>query len=522
MTPASRFRRALGGAVLIVALAAVAPAQTSAAKSSPLAKARQLLAAGQVDAAEQELWQRLSTNHDDAEALLLLGAVRLRQQRYPEAEALARRAVALAASGKAPLAAEAHAGVAAALEAQGKPLEALPERLEARRLDSANPSHAVALAALQRQQGQCPEALATLAGLKALPAAAAPVQAGCLLAAGRKIEARRMTLLVQGAAAAQLAIELAEVFLDGHEPEVAQTVLAGVLARPHPPARAFLLAGMAAEQRGQLASALPYYRRAVQLAPEDGEAQALLGGLLLRQGKTVEALPLLERGLQLAPDSLPALRAVVAAGLRVQRADLARPAAARLYQLSPENSDDVYLAGTAFVSVGSFQAAIDAFTHYLESKPDDARAELALGTAYRETRKLAEAETHLQRSQTLDPAQAEAAYQLAEVYIAQGQPNAARKLLEANSAGSHLHAPSLIALGKLDVEAGQNDEAATLLERAVALAPQSAEAHYQLSLAYKRLGKDAASQEQAQIFQRLRAEQHQAQNAAGDDAHPPM
>ncbi len=501
------------------------------AADSPYAKARRLLTAGNVDAAEPELWQALKANQNDAEALLLLGEVRLRQQRFAEAESLFLGITSFAAGHSAvtpDIAAETHAGLAQARMAQGKGADAITEWAFAVQLDPANPGYSVALAALYREQGRCTEALATLVALSAhspkaqLPVSAIPIQAACLLASGKSDEAKKLVTLVQAAPNQVSALDLAQVFLDAHQPVLAEAALAGTLRRAHTPGRGWFLAGLAAEQQNHLAVALRDYRRAAALSPDDAEVLASLGGLLLRQGDTAQAMLLLERAATLAPDSVAVLRQTVAAALRTQRADLARKSASRLYQLSPDNADDVYLAGAAFLSVGSFQAAIKVFTHYLETKPDDARAELALGTAYRETRNFGNAETHLSRSVALDGVQTEAVYQLAEVYLAQNKPDAARVLLQKNAVAPEPHAPSLIALGKLDLESGDNASAAVLLERAAALVPKNPEVHYQLSLVYKRLGKDSASQEQAQVSKRLRTEQHREQNSTADDVHPPM
>src|SRR5256885_14571111 len=56
-----------------------------------LADAQSQLARGKLDDAETSLWTVLTINPNDEKALALLGTIRSRQQRYPEAEALFRR-----------------------------------------------------------------------------------------------------------------------------------------------------------------------------------------------------------------------------------------------------------------------------------------------------------------------------------------------------------------------------------------------------------------------------------------------
>src|SRR5215469_6192566 len=76
--------------ILIVALASVAGVSQSASKPSVVAQARAQVARGQLDDAEKNLWNVLSANPNEPEALTLLGIIRGRQKRYGEAEALFR------------------------------------------------------------------------------------------------------------------------------------------------------------------------------------------------------------------------------------------------------------------------------------------------------------------------------------------------------------------------------------------------------------------------------------------------
>src|SRR5690348_11490519 len=69
--------------------------QKSKTTGSPVAVAEAEIAAGKLDRAEQTLWAVLSADPNKPDALILLGIIRGRQKRYPEAEALLRRAIQL-------------------------------------------------------------------------------------------------------------------------------------------------------------------------------------------------------------------------------------------------------------------------------------------------------------------------------------------------------------------------------------------------------------------------------------------
>jgi Flp pilus assembly protein TadD len=60
-----------------------------------------------------------------------------------------------------------------------------------------------------------------------------------------------------------------------------------------------------------------------------------------------------------------------------------------------------------------------------------------------------------------------------------------------------------IAVGRTLIARGQPSEAITHLRRAAELAPGNPEPHYQLSVAYRRLGRDDAAAEEAAIVKRI-------------------
>src|SRR5215467_14103376 len=96
----SRVRISVLATILISALRVEAPAlaQSSKARStpaSPLAEATAQISKHNLQSAEDSIWQVLSTDPNNIEALLLLGIVRGEQQRYPEAEALFQRVLQL-------------------------------------------------------------------------------------------------------------------------------------------------------------------------------------------------------------------------------------------------------------------------------------------------------------------------------------------------------------------------------------------------------------------------------------------
>ena len=100
-----------------------------------------------------------------------------------------------------------------------------------------------------------------------------------------------------------------------------------------------------------------------------------------------------------------------------------------------------------------------------------------------------------------------ASYYLALTYDAIGDDDRAipvfRELLKSNPK----HAPSYVKLGGILLRAHQYEDARQNLERAVSLDPDSVEAHYQLGLLLRRLGKSAESESEFAESRKLEAAQ---------------
>jgi len=112
------------------------------------------------------------------------------------------------------------------------------------------------------------------------------------------------------------------------------------------------------------------------------------------------------------------------------------------------------------------------FEKELQLDPANELAEYELGEMARQARQWTEAITHFQRAVELDPASVEA----------------------------------LVGLGKSLVSAGHAADSVAPLERAVKLAPASSVAHYQLSFAYRRVGREDDAKRELALYQGMHEE----------------
>src|SRR5712671_1917106 len=178
----------LAGCTALCATSAF-PQKASTSSPSPVAAARAEISRGQLETAENALWGVLSTDPNHPEALTLLGIIRGRQKRYPEAEALLRRALQLD-----PTLLVARRNLASAMIAQNNPDAAIEQYKEIVRLAPLDYEGKLALSRLYSVQGQFTDALSILDSIPKdrLPPAAIPLRAASLLALGRRADAAAM------------------------------------------------------------------------------------------------------------------------------------------------------------------------------------------------------------------------------------------------------------------------------------------------------------------------------------------
>jgi len=135
-------------------------------------------------------------------------------------------------------------------------------------------------------------------------------------------------------------------------------------------------------------------------------------------------------------------------------------------------------------TIATLEAARREFEEELRISPTHVDSEYELGEMARQARKWNEAIEHFSRAVKVDP-------------------NAIR---------------ALIGLGKTLVSAGRPVEAVQPLQKAVKLAPEDASAHYQMYLAYLRVGREEEARKQLALYREV----HNQQQRLNQDGYPPI
>jgi superkiller protein 3 len=246
---------------------------------------------------------------------------------------------------------------------------------------------------------------------------------------------------------------------------------------------------------------------ALSQKPDCAACYQTLAQVARRQSNSEKALSFLVQAKRLAPEDPQVLFEFGSVCLERNLLDDALPALTKAVELKPDNDSYVYALGSANVGKGRLPDALELFQRLLKKHPQDAGLTYAIGAVYYLQSRFSEAETSLKQSLEAQPNQVAAAYYLALTYNATGEDDRAipifRDLLKKNPQ----HVPSYVKLGGILVREHEYEEAQRNLEQALSLDPNSVEAHYQLGLVFRRLGRATESEAQFAESRRLETEQ---------------
>lgn len=321
-------------------------AHSTAPPSVPdeVAAAEAAIAGSNWQTAEAKLRLWLTSHPADGRALFDAGYVADAQNRFDDAAALYRRAIAAD-----PKSFEAHLSLGLLLARQGKPDEARPELAAATTLD---------------------------------PGEARP-----------ELKARAWRALGQ-------------IDRDSSPSQASDDLLQALKITPETPADA-LLAAELAEQSGQLHTAETAYRRILAKEPNSLPADAGLAHILIVRKQFSEAETLLRAALAQAPND-PTLNAQLAAVLAAQDKAEALPVLQKLHAAHPDDPAIARMLAAVLADSGDYAGADRLDLHLLVANPDDPELLVAHGQNLVHEGALAQAFAVFDRATKIDPASADA------------------------------------------------------------------------------------------------------------------
>lgn len=462
------------------------------------------IAQGKIDAVEKPLLAYAVAHPNDSKPLELLARIRLQQGRFNEARGLYERVLIIT-----PNALDAKINLGKVYYLLGQKEEARQTLNEIAGVSVVSPKTRLELAAGLMLVGETTEAAKIL---DALPpdlknSDALPLLAAIDLETGnRQRLLSRVPLMKKSAANANLAVQNAEILQsDGFTAEAADLLRAALAFAPNNPKLLTRLGRLEIYARN-FVQARQHLNRAAALSPDSAEilsAQALLEN---SQGKLTAAFDLLNKARQIAPDSTAVLTDFVVVAMRSGKSQAAVEAAKTLVKIKPDDAEPQYLLGAAQLQNNNIPEAQKALEQFARQRPDDSRGCLALGlTLAAQPDKIEDARRQLNHCLTINPANYEAKYQLGLSYKAQGDAPSAIRLLEEVVKEKSDYAPALRDLGALYLQTNNESKAQIVLEKSVALDPNDAETHFQLSRLYNLTGNSQLAKQHLEIFQKIRS-----------------
>lgn len=260
-------------------------------------------------------------------------------------------------------------------------------------------------------------------------------------------------------------------------------------------------------QLRQYSQATPHLKTALQQNADDLKATQLLALSFYSAGNYREALPLLEKLGPRLPKNVPdAPYLISVCYVMTKQLESARKALAQMFYV-PAGSAMAYLAlGKLMVRQQMVEAAVPQIETALQLDPRLTMAHFLLGeiALYQSNPQGAIAE--FQKELAVNPTVWLVYWRLGEAYMRLAKYDDAEGVLKKAIWLNEGSPGAFILLGEIALKKNDPSLAAGFLERALALDPQSFDAHYALATAYKALGRETEANQHFEISRKLRSE----------------
>jgi tetratricopeptide (TPR) repeat protein len=233
------------------------------------------------------------------------------------------------------------------------------------------------------------------------------------------------------------------------------------------------------------------------------------GLLTARLGDKAEALRLLRQadGYGFPPLDSPLMALAADCLYELKAYALATQAYQEIAKRAPQNAGARLRLGVSLYSSGQLALAEKELNQVLRQAPSLPQAHYLLGVVLFEQKRGAEAQAHLERELALDPRCLGCMAKLAHLAYLKGDDRRCESWLAKAAALDPADLETNLVSGMLENRAGRYDGAIRHLTRVVELSPDSAQAQYQLALAYQRSGNAGKAREHLGTYNRLIEEQ---------------
>jgi tetratricopeptide (TPR) repeat protein len=276
--------------------------------------------------------------------------------------------------------------------------------------------------------------------------------------------------------------------------------------------------------RGDLSGAAEEMRAAVRIAPENALYMSALGGIVARLGKTEDAIEYFERAVKLDPQNPALLIRLEEISLDLG-AELAKQhrfkagllLAQKTAGRSPESARAQQMLGLFLMRNHQNPAAVEAYQKALALSPESSDISVGLGIAETLAGMLPQAVQSLEEGIAKWPADSLHYQAYGVLLLRMAQEGAVseekgirmlQKALALNPALAEAH----YQLGNVALTRGDVEEAIGRLSMALRNGDESSKVHFALSRAYRAAGNTQESEKYAALFRDQKAREQQAES----------
>ena len=267
--------------------------------------------------------------------------------------------------------------------------------------------------------------------------------------------------------------------------------------------------GNAYFQLRQFSKATQHLKTAVQQNADDLKSTQLLALSFYSAGNYREALPLLEKLGPRLPKNIPDAPYLLSiCYVMTQQWDSARKVLAQMFYVPPDSAMAYLMLGKLMVRQQMVEAAVPPIETALRLEPRLTMGHFLLGEIdlYRSDPQGAVAE--FQKELAVNPTVWLVYWRLGDAYMRLAKYDDAETILKKAIWLNEGSPGAFTLLGEIALKRNDPSLASGFLERALALDPQSFDAHYALATAYKALGRETEANQHFAISKTLRDDRH--------------
>ncbi len=194
----------------------------------------------------------------------------------------------------------------------------------------------------------------------------------------------------------------------------------------------------------------------------------------------------------------------------------------KLAALSQQNSEALFYSAQGFMILGDYEKAVKEFRTVVGLAPNMAKSNYFIGQSLIRLNRFDEAEKAFTRELDINPADVLSKYHLALTLIERKiETEKAISILEAAIALKYDYADARYQLGKIYLERGETQKAIDQLEIAVNSDDNKDYIHYQLSIAYRKSERKEDADRELKRYQELKAANRKTDSPMGNNENSP-